>query len=224
MSDQGIPYSIHFSSRSHRLTIKLDSSGNVIVTAPSRYPKYRIAEFVESARGWIQAQQSAAVIKPVLLSTTNVYYFGKNYEVKVSRSFDGSVKVGKEIIIASPLQSTKVADATIALLSDWLKNRAVEYISKRVYELSERMGTEFHGLAFKQQKTRWGSCSSQKNLNFNWKLIHAPTDVIDYVIIHELAHTKHMNHGKAFWEYVTSFDPDHSLHRRWLSKFGSTED
>ncbi len=224
MSDIGIPYTIHFSPRSKRLTIKVDSNGQVIVSAPERFPKYRIAEFVESARGWILAQQSSQVIKPVLLSATNVYYFGKNYEVKVSRSFDGSVKIGKGIIIVSPLSALHVANATIDLLSTWLKSRAIEYITKRVYELSSVMGQTFNGLAFKQQKTRWGSCSSQKNLNFNWKLIHAPTEVIDYVIIHELAHTKHMNHGKAFWDFVSSFDPDHSLHRRWLQKFGSTED
>lgn len=224
MSDLGIPYTIKFSSRSKRLTVKVDSNGDVIVTAPMRFPKYRIAEFVESARSWILTQQSAQVIKPVLLSATNVYYFGKNYEVKVSRSFDGTVKVGKEIIIASPLASTNVAKSTQDLLSSWLKSRAIEYITKRVHELSILMDTHFAGLAFKQQKTRWGSCSSTKHLNFNWKLIHAPSDVIDYVIIHELAHTKHMNHGKNFWDFVALHDPDHALHRRWLSKFGSTED
>jgi predicted metal-dependent hydrolase len=224
MSDLGIPYTIHFSSRSKRLTIKVDSTGEVIVTAPERFPKYKIAEYVESARGWISAAKAERGSKPVLLSVSSAYYLGTEYAVKVSRRFDGSVSLGKEVIIVAPLASTNVKKATLELLSSWLKSRAIEYITRRVYELAATMQLSFSGLAFKQQKTRWGSCSSQRNLNFNWKLIHAPTVVIDYVIIHELAHLVHMNHGRAFWDLVARFDPDHAEHRRWLERNGSATD
>lgn len=110
------------------------------------------------------------------------------------------------------------------MLSKWLKSRATEYITKRVYEYSEMMGLPFHQLSFRSQKTRWGSCSIEKNLSFNWKLIHAPKSVIDYVIIHELSHTKYMNHRKPFWDLVAQFDPNYPHHRRWLQKYGETEE
>lgn len=195
------------------------------MTAPERFPKYKIAEYVESARGWISAQRAITHTRPVLLSATSVYYFGKEYSVRVSRRFDGSVTLGEEIVIVAPLtHEGSVRAATLALLSDWLQSRAIEYITKRVYELAATMQLTFAGLAFKQQKTRWGSCSSQKNLNFNWKLIHAPAQVIDYVLIHELAHLRHMNHGRAFWDLVAQFDPDHAEHRRWLERYGSATD
>jgi predicted metal-dependent hydrolase len=218
----GLSYILTQSARSHRLTIKVNSQGQIIVTAPRFVPKYKIAEFVESARDWIEKQQSMQERKPSLISATQCLYFGKDYAVKVSTRMDGTVKVGKDVLIVAPLATTH--QSAIALLSTWLKARAVEYVTKRVYELSVRMNLPFHGLAFKQQKTRWGSCSSMKNLNFNWKLIHAPKEVIDYVIIHELSHTKEMNHGKRFWDLVSTYDPDHRLHRRWLARYGSTED
>lgn len=218
----GISYLLRISARSRKLTIKIDHDGQVIVTAPKFVPKYKVAEFVESARGWIESQMQAQRGKPTLLSATSCYYFGKEYTVKVSARADGTVTVARDVLIAAPLITSH--KSLLALLNSWLKNRAVEYITKRVYELSERMELPFAGLAFKQQKTRWGSCSSQKNLNFNWKLIHAPKEVIDYVIIHELAHTREMNHGRKFWDLVARFDPDHAIHRRWLTRFGSTED
>lgn len=218
----GISYTLKLSSRSRRLSIAVNTHGDVIVTAPRFVPKYKISEFVESARSWIEKQREVQQKKPSLISATHCLYFGKDYSVKVSKRMDGTVKVGKEVIIAAPLVTSH--QSLVALISSWLKARSVEYVTKRVYELSEQMNLPFNGLAFKQQKTRWGSCSSKKNLNFNWKLIHAPTEVIDYVIIHELSHTKEMNHGKRFWDLVSSYDPDHALHRRWLQRYGSTED
>lgn len=218
----GISYLLQISERTRKLTIKINSHGQVVVTAPRFVPKYKISEFVESARDWIEKQMQEQRGKPALITATTCYYFGKEYAVKVSTRADGTVKVGKEVLIAAPLVTNQRSLAT--LLNSWLKNRAVEYITKRVYELSEQMDLPFAGLAFKQQKTRWGSCSSHKNLNFNWKLIHAPKEVIDYVIIHELAHTREMNHGRKFWDLVARFDPDHAIHRRWLTRFGSTED
>jgi predicted metal-dependent hydrolase len=222
MSSLGIAFTLQQSTRARKLTIRVDGQGQVIVTAPHRVPKYRIAEFVESARDWIDKQKAVQTKKPTLLSTARALYFGKEYAIKVSQSQDGSVKVGKEVIIVSPL--TLSSSAVLSLLSTWLKARSIEYVTKRVYELSDQMKLPFNNLVFKQQKTRWGSCSSQKNLNFNWKLIHAPKEVIDYVIIHELAHLAHMNHGKHFWELVAQHDPDHPHHRRWLERYGSTED
>lgn len=230
MPNQGIAYLLQPSSRTRRITIRLDSKGQVVVTAPPRIPKYRIAEFVESARDWIEKQRMTQTTRPILISSTKVLYFGTEYAIKVSQRLDGTVKLGKTVVIVAPLRPpdqmnpSELRAVVHSLLSSWLKNRATEYIAKRVYELSEQMSLPFSGLAFKQQRTRWGSCSSKKHLNFNWKLIHAPKDVIDYVIIHELAHTRQMNHGRGFWELVAKYDPDHTHHRRWLHRYGSTED
>jgi predicted metal-dependent hydrolase len=85
---------------------------------------------------------------------------------------------------------------------------------------SERMGISYKRLSVKQQRTRWGSASAKRNLNFNRRLLWAPLEVLDYVIIHELAHLREMNHSKRFWRIVAEHCPAHKEHRRWLRTHG----
>lgn len=82
------------------------------------------------------------------------------------------------------------------------------------------MDVTYGRISIREQKTRWGSCSSQGNLNFNWRLILAPEDVLDYVVVHELAHRKEMNHSKAFYAIVESVLPDYHTSRKWLRDNG----
>lgn len=82
------------------------------------------------------------------------------------------------------------------------------------------MGVTYGRISIREQKTRWGSCSSQGNLNFNWRLIFAPENVLDYVVVHELAHRKEMNHSKAFYAIVESVLPDYRVSRKWLRDNG----
>ena len=84
------------------------------------------------------------------------------------------------------------------------------------------MGVTYGRISIREQKTRWGSCSSAGNLNFNWRLIFAPESVLDYVVVHELAHRKEMNHSRAFYDIVESILPDYRISRRWLRDHGSS--
>ncbi len=84
------------------------------------------------------------------------------------------------------------------------------------------MGVTYGRISIREQKTRWGSCSSAGNLNFNWRLIFAPEEVLDYVVVHELAHRKEMNHSKAFYAVVGSVLPDYKSSRRWLRDHGDS--
>ena len=77
-------------------------------------------------------------------------------------------------------------------------------------------------ISIREQKTRWGSCSSKGNLNFNWRLILAPEEVLNYVVVHELAHRREMNHSKAFYAIVESVLPDYRTARKWLRDKGQT--
>lgn len=101
---------------------------------------------------------------------------------------------------------------------DELADRALEYIPKRVIYFSMQMKVYFGNVTIRNQKTRWGSCSSKGNLNFNCQLMRMPPEVIDYVVVHELCHLKEMNHSKAFWEEVEKVMPDYQKHRDYLKK------
>lgn len=93
-------------------------------------------------------------------------------------------------------------------------------IGQRVSWFAAKMGVTYGRISIRAQKTRWGSCSSRGNLNFNWKLILMPPEILDYVVVHELAHRKQMNHSKLFWAEVEQILPDYETRRRWLRENG----
>lgn len=101
-----------------------------------------------------------------------------------------------------------------------LADKALAVIPGRVAYFAGRMGVTYGRITIRNQKTRWGSCSSKGNLNFNCLLMLAPPEVIDYVVVHELCHRKEMNHSKAFWEEVADVMPDYEKARQWLKNEG----
>lgn len=100
------------------------------------------------------------------------------------------------------------------------KQRILEKFVERVRYYEKLMGLYSRRITIKNQKTRWGSCSSKKNLNFNYKLAYMPQEVMDYVVVHELAHLRHMNHSREFWALVEQYLPDYRERRRWLKEHG----
>lgn len=99
------------------------------------------------------------------------------------------------------------------------RERAREIITRRVEYFAPQVGVTYNRIFIKEQKTRWGSCSSLGNLNFNWKLILLDTELLDYVVVHELAHRKQMNHSAAFWSEVEKVLPDYRERRRRLREW-----
>ena len=107
-----------------------------------------------------------------------------------------------------------------ALERQHLQNKACVVIPRRVAYFAEKAGVTYGKITLRQQKTRWGSCASNGNLNFNWLLILAPSKVMDYVVVHELCHRKEMNHSQVFWKEVESILPDYRERKKWLKDNG----
>ncbi len=110
-------------------------------------------------------------------------------------------------------------NATLALEKRY-REAAKEYIPKRVAFYHELTGGTYHKITIRDQKTRWGSCSSNGTLSFNYRLMLAPPRVLDYVVVHELCHLTHMNHSNDFWNMVSAILPDYKEHRKWLKENG----
>ncbi|MGE5629987.1 MAG: M48 family metallopeptidase [Caulobacteraceae bacterium] len=110
--------------------------------------------------------------------------------------------------------------AVRSAFSDWFSRKAAGLIYERVEFYKAIIGVKYNRIGIKSQKTRWGSCSSKGNLNFNWRLAMAPEWIMDYVIIHELCHLIHMNHSKEFWGTVASYMPDYEKAIIWLKENG----
>lgn len=140
-------------------------------------------------------------------------YAGKNAQV-IFREGSFIVYVNNKV-----KDSKKEAVVSLALYQ-WFHTKAEEEIPQRTAQLSKEVGVSYNQVRIKDTKTRWGSCSSKKNLNFNFRLIMAPEAVMDYVIIHELCHLKHMNHSKEFWDTVAVYMPQYEKYKNWLKENG----
>lgn len=99
-----------------------------------------------------------------------------------------------------------------------LAKQALDYIPKRVEYYANIIGVDYGRITIRNQKTRWGSCSSKGNLNFNCMLMLTNKDIIDYVVVHELCHRKEMNHSLRFWKEVEKILPDYKVRRKWLKE------
>lgn len=103
---------------------------------------------------------------------------------------------------------------------DMIYRKAHQIFSKKVSYYSRIMGVTCNRITVREQKTRWGSCSSKHNLNFNWRLLLAPEEIMDYVIVHELAHLREMNHSAKFYAVIESILPDYKNRQNWLKENG----
>ncbi|MDQ3008903.1 MAG: M48 family metallopeptidase [bacterium] len=219
-----IPFTHRVSQRSRSLKISVTSNGEVIVTTPPRQSSRVIEQFVTQHEAWIeQVKAKIKKTKHEVITETSVTIFGKTYQINTT--YQPGLPVGVRVlgseILVNPASPSSKTNPTIAL-ERFLKGTAETYITTRVNKLAEDMSATFTRLSFKQQKTRWGSCSSTGTLSFNWRLVHYEPAIIDYVIIHEIAHRHQMNHSRAFWAIVAKFDPQYTYHRQWLQRHGIT--
>ncbi|MEP7103622.1 MAG: M48 family metallopeptidase [Candidatus Dojkabacteria bacterium] len=106
------------------------------------------------------------------------------------------------------------------ILNEWLVEESRAHIEKRAKHFAKKYDFQFKRVAIKDTVSRWGSCSSQKNLNFNWRLSFAPLKALDYVILHELCHTRQMNHSQSFWKEVSKVMPEYRVAEAWLKDNG----
>ena len=100
--------------------------------------------------------------------------------------------------------------------------KSKEILPQRTAYFAQQLGVTYGRISIRSQKTRWGSCSNDGNLNFNCLLMQTPQDIIDYVVVHELCHRKEMNHSKLFWSHVESILPDYRIRKKWLKENGGS--
>ena len=122
-----------------------------------------------------------------------------------------------ELTLLRPESEESVRNA----LKQTLSQLALERFRERLNLYAPRISEDYGRVTVREQKTRWGSCSSKRNLNFNWKLIQAPPEALDYVVIHELCHLREFNHSPRFWQLVQAQMPEYESWKRWLKQHGT---
>lgn len=157
--------------------------------------------------------------EPVWENGTRLPYLGKEYTLEI-RKYLSYKKPGvmldgeKLVILTADIHSSTIKNAVF----QWYLSRAKVVILQRVEFYQKQLQETVEDIRIKDVKSRWGSCSSKRNLNFNWRLVMAPLEVLDYVVVHELCHLKEMNHSKAFWNLVEDILPDYQEQRAWLKE------
>jgi len=206
--------------RSKRKTIALIvDDGMLVVRAPLKIPKYEIETFIKSKECWIidKLEQSIKRIamKNAFSLTYGDFILYSGQQCLIVGNTDNHINFKNECFCISPdLASTQVILACLQIYH----LMANEYIPNRVKVFSKHMGIEPSSVKISNAKTRWGSCSSLKNISFSCQLMMAEDDVIDYVIVHELAHLLEMNHSHRFWAIVEQILPDYKERQIRLKK------
>ncbi|PIR61251.1 MAG: hypothetical protein COU68_00295 [Candidatus Pacebacteria bacterium CG10_big_fil_rev_8_21_14_0_10_45_6] len=216
-------YTLKRSRRSASISIRIANNGTVTVSAPSLVPKIMIELFLKKQEDWIVEQLQKVQKKDVVDSEENILLFGKRYHKKTST--DETQATGFSIIEPDLVYNNKLQPTTTTspvygkAITRFLRQTAELYLLPKSHELAKKMNVKFSHITLREQHSRWGSCSSRGAINFNWRLVHFAPPVIDYVIVHELAHLTHHNHSAKFWALVAKFAPDYPQAKRELQQF-----
>ena len=193
--------------------------GKVTVFAPVRFPLRGADDFVLRQGEWIlktlqasnaRAEEALERSKQAMREGASVPVEGRNYEIRLDPGGRPSVRAEGEKLIVSGTDGETLS--VRAAVRAYLMALAETRFEERVRFHAGRIGVHPNSITLREQKTKWGSCSSLGNLNFNWKLVMAPPEALDYVVVHELCHLLEMNHSPAFWAQVEKHCPDY---RRW---------
>jgi predicted metal-dependent hydrolase len=216
-------YTLIRSPRRKTVGIMVNPDGMVTVRAPERLSDIAIRQLVERKSGWIREKISENLrnhsqrTPKIFENGEEVLYLGKTYRLETVPGGKSVTLLDDRLRIGIPKGFDGREHSRVkALLSDWYRDQAVRFFAERILFWRERVNAYPKTMRVKQLKSRWGSCSSRGNLNFNWLLILAPPSIVDYVVVHELCHFHHPNHSRAFWDTVGSVLPDYKERRNWL--------
>jgi len=207
--------------RTNRKTLALvvEQDSSLTVRAPLLLSQTAIDDFVRSHQDWIkrrQEQRRREYRPHAFVEGETFLYLGKRYPLKfVDRQKQPLVL--KDAFLLDKKWHGKAEQVFTA----WYKHQARVVIAERVARTASQLGLRYQKLRIGSARTRWGSCSSRGTLSFTWRLVMAPVEVLQYVIVHELVHLQVPNHSPRFWEKVRQIMPDYALRRRWLKEHGN---
>lgn len=224
---EGFDYSLRRSTRAKNIRITVGTDG-VVLTLPGRTAEKHGHEFIRERSSWIAktlAKIEAAdeiVASRSLADGSRVPFIGWDLTLRLLDGPSGRVTLkpaSAELWVRVP--DTR-RETVAAALERWYRRQAKEVFTERLDAVVERNGTSYERVAIRDQKTRWGSCSSSGTISFNWRLLLAPESVMDYVIEHEAAHIEVRDHSKNFWALMDQRVEDWRDSRLWLKRHGTT--
>ena len=205
-------------SKRRSIALMISPEATLVVRAPLLTPLKYIEDLVQKQRHWIEKKRAqvlkVGIPKPKqFMGGEEFLFLGETYKLRIQDVWDIELK-GDLIFPERYLKRAKTK------MIGWYKEQAFKKITEIAQRYSQISGWKYKTINITSAAGRWGSCSSSGSINFSWKLILAPLDVVEYVVVHELAHITEKNHSVRFWSKVKSLLPDYKIQEKWLKEHG----
>jgi len=225
LGNDQLTYHVIYKKNRKTIQLRILTSTHLEITAPNKFPNASIEKIIHEKCNWIVKQiskMSSVMENPINKSIAHgatVLYLGTPHTLVFTNHGSRPTirSTEHQIIIDIPLLNTVLTTSFAeSLLKQWYLDNASNLLSAKTSFWAAKINVQPKRITIKDQKTRWGSCSSKSNLNYNWRIVMAPLEVIDYLVIHELCHLRVPNHSALFWQEVGKFSPNFKSHRTWL--------
>lgn len=216
-ADLGFDMKVIHSSRSHRLTLRIDKKDRMaVLTIPKYCSRKKAVSFVESHQDWVLDNLRKIPELKNFQDNDEISLFGKNYKI-IHSDIRGNTRLDKKNKV---LYVSGGREFLHRRVKDFIKKLALEEFTKRSQNVADKIGKTVHNVCIKDTKSRWASCSTLNNINYSWRLALAPEFVIRYIVAHEVSHLKHQDHSPYFWALVEYLEDDAEKGREWLTENG----
>jgi predicted metal-dependent hydrolase len=215
-----LPLRIVENDRAKRLTLRIDSGGRGLrMTVPPGLRRGEVEQFLDRHQDWLEQRLAKVPLRPQVRPGIRIPLRGVPHRIVHDPSKRGTVTVSRDE--RGPLLLVHGERAHLPRrLADFLKREAKKDIEKLVARHTAAIGRSAKAIRYRDTVSRWGSCTADGTLSFSWRIMMAPKPVIDYLVAHEVAHLKQMNHGPKFWKLCKELCPDTDECKAWLKRNG----
>jgi predicted metal-dependent hydrolase len=204
---------VRLNPRARRMIVKVNpATGEISVTAPSRRGLAHALDFARGEKEWIAGQLAKAPGPVLMTAGAMIPLRGKPHEIRKHQARGPAPVWAEDGVIWVSGQEAHIPRRVL----DFLKNEGLKDFEARALHHAQKLGVRPSRITVRDTASRWGSCSTARSLSFSWRLILAPQFVLDYVVAHEVAHLREMNHGPRFWAHVKSLVTDKNVPQAWL--------
>lgn len=210
------PLKVIKSPRAKRLTLRIDNKDRIpVLSLPNRCSAQKAIDFICVHEDWIKQTLENLPQSQFFVSGSTISLFGKEITIQHAPEKKWGARIEDNILYVSG-----DSEFTHRRVKDFIKKEARNKFLKLSQKTAAKIGCCVNDVTIKDTKSRWGSCSSLNNINYNWRLALAPQYVINYIVAHEVSHLLHQDHSSDFWECVASLCPQHEKGQNWLKEHG----
>jgi hypothetical protein len=220
-------YTIRESAKAKHVNLRLSNCGQLEVVVPRGFDRREVPDIIAKHQRWLeratqrleQRQPAAPHLATAALPTQiELRSIGQTWQIEYTPAAVKHIRWSElDDAILILWGDTPHEALSKKALAHWLTRKASQHLGPWIHRLSQELALPFNQVSFRGQRTRWGSCSSQKNISLNYKLLFLPAPLVHYVFIHELCHTIHMNHSEQFWQLAAEKEPDYKQLDRELN-------